>query len=56
MNKCYNLHMNRLVRKNKNITKQPSDKQRNGITPEFKKWVKEFTDEHEDALRELAKR
>lgn len=40
----------------KNITKQPKNKPRNGITPEFKRWVKEFMDKHEDALRELAKR
>lgn len=27
-----------------------------GVTKEFMKWLKEFTDEHDDALRELAKR
>lgn len=41
----------------KSINKQSKvKKNQTGVTPEFKKWVKEFMDEHEDALRELAKR
>lgn len=34
---------------------ETKDKQ-NDITPEFKIWVKEFMDEHDDVLRKLAKR
>ena len=32
------------------------NKQKEDVTPEFKRWVKKFMDEHDDALRELAKR
>ncbi len=43
------------VSKNFRFTER-KDQQKEIITPEFKKWVKEFTDQHQDALRELAKR
>lgn len=41
------------------VKSKQSQKSKNiqrGITPEFKRWVKKFMDEHDDALRELAKR
>lgn len=40
----------------KTINKHSKEKQQIYITPAFKKRVKEFIDEHADALKELAKR
>ncbi len=39
-------------RKNKNINR----KSKGDVTPEFKKLVKKIMNEHDDVLRELAKR
>ncbi len=46
-----------MQRSDKSINrKSKARNKQEGVTPEFKKWVKEFMDEHDDVLRELAKR
>lgn len=47
-----------MARSSKTINKQyhNRNKQKDGIAPEFKKWLKEFNEEHKDVLEELAKR
>lgn len=45
-----------MARPGKNIIIQHRSKPKSGVSPEFKKQVKEFLDKHEDVLRELAKK
>lgn len=48
----------KLIKKiSKSINKQyKSKQQKDGVTPQSKKWLKEFNNEHFDVLKELAKR
>lgn len=46
-----------MERFSKNINRKPKTRNKQGgVTPEFKKLVKDFMDEHNDVLKELTKR
>lgn len=47
--------MKRNKLKNK-TTKYKRTSKKSGVTPEFLRWVDQFIEEHDDILRELAKR
>ena len=47
---------NKTATKTKINKKSQFTKKYHGVSPKFMKWLEEFTSEHDDVLRELAKR